>query len=39
MHGQKTWKKITSSTGERDVSFTHLSRVPLGTQKYFEALK
>jgi len=28
-----------SSSGERDVSFTNLSRVPLGIEKYFEALK
>jgi hypothetical protein len=39
MHGQKNIKKNTSASGERDVSFTYLSRVPLGTKKYFEALK
>jgi hypothetical protein len=35
----KNLKKNTNSSGERDVSFTYLSRVPLGTEKYFEALK
>jgi hypothetical protein len=30
---------FTSSSGERDVSFTYLSRVPLGPEKYFEVLE
>jgi hypothetical protein len=30
---------FTSSSGERGVSFTYLSRITLGTEKYFVALK